>query len=499
MSDIVLGVDCSTTGAKCVAWDRHGRAVAQGRSDMPLSIPQPGWGEQDPEDWWRATVRAVRACVRTVGPDRVRALSITHQRESFALMDAEDRPVRPAMLWLDSRAGDQVDRVGTERIHELTGKPPNPTPALYKLHWLSENEPESLALTAHVADVHAYLVHRMTGEWVTSIASADPLGILDLAAGDYSDEILGGLGLDRSVLPRLVEPGTPLRGLRAEEAAELGLTTDVLVVAGSGDGQSAGLGAAVCGEGDAYLNIGTGLVSGCFGARFHPHTSYRAMSGAIPRTVSNEMFVGAGTFMVTWFLHEIAAGEPAGVVREDWWEQQARTVPAGAEGLFVVPYWNGQLTPTWDHRARGTMVGFGGVHTRAHIYRAILEGIAFELRWCLERAEEHFPAPVTEFVAMGGGARSDLWCQIFADVLQRPVVLAGHDEATALGVGILAAVGAGLFPGIPEAVAAMTRRGRRYDPDPGAAARYDDLFDAYGAIYPALRPVFPRIAEVAHV
>ncbi|MGN7970483.1 xylulokinase [Microbacterium sp. 22296] len=499
MSGLVLGIDCSTTGAKCIAWDLQGRAVAQGRSDVALSIPQPGWGEQDPEHWWAAVVHAVRDCLRTVDPASVKALSVTHQRESFALLDAHDDPVRPAMLWLDARAGEQVDRVGTSRIHELTGKPPNPTPALYKLHWLAEHEPESLALTARIVDVHAYLVHRLTGEWATSIASADPLGILDLAASDYSDEILAGIGLDRSVLPRLVQPGTPISTLSDEAARALSLPADVLVVAGAGDGQSAGLGAGVCEEGDAYLNLGTGLVSGCFGSSFRAHPSYRAMSGAIPGTVSNELFVGAGTFMVTWFLQEIAAGEPAGVVREDWWEQQASTVPEGAEGLFVVPYWNGQLTPFWDHRARGAMVGFGGVHTRAHIYRAVLEGIAFELRWCLEQAEANFPAPVADFVAMGGGARSDLWCHIFADVLQRPVVLAGHDEATALGVGILAAVGAGLYPGIPEAVAAMTRRGRRYEPDPARAARYAELFGAYREIYPALRPVYPAIAEVAHV
>ncbi|MFB8387352.1 FGGY-family carbohydrate kinase [Microbacterium sp. NPDC055910] len=499
MTDLVLAVDCSTTGAKCIAWDLDGHAVASGRSELPLSIPHPGWGEQDPRDWWDATASAIRECVGRIDPDRVRALAVTHQRESFACIDAEGEALRPAMLWLDARAGAQVDRFGSARIHELTGKPPNPTPALYKLLWLAEHEPATLARTAKVVDVHGYLVHRLTGRWATSTASADPLGLMDFVKGSYSPEVLELVGLTEDRLADLVPPGDPIGTLTPSAADELGLAASVVIVSGSGDGQSAGLGAGVTAPGDAYLNLGTGLISGIFSPTYRPRLSHRSMAGAIAGSVNNELFVGAGTFLVSWFLNEIAAGEPDGVPREQYWQARAADIAPGAEGLFVVPYWNGQLTPLWDHRARGVMIGFGGVHTRAHIYRAVLEGIAFELRWCLEHAEPHFDERVREFVAMGGGARSPLWCQIFADVLGRPLVLAGHDEATALGVGILAAAGAGLHANVTDAAAHMTRRGHRYEPDPAAVRRYDALYGVYREVYPAVRPLFPAIEEVVDV
>jgi len=497
MSDLVLSVDCSTSGAKCIAWDLAGNEVATGSTQLPLSIPHPGYGEQDPHDWWNATVTAVRQCVKALDDvSRVKGFAVTHQRESFACLDASNEPIRPAMLWLDTRAHDQVERYGTQRIHELTGKPANPTPAYYKLQWIRENEPESLERTARIVDVHAYLAHELTGSWRTSVASADPLGLVDLSTGDYSQEILDELGITREVLPELVPPGAVLGALTGEAAAALKLPAGIPVVSGAGDGQSAGLGAGIIAPGSAYLNVGTGLISGSFSDNYIPSTAYRAMAGTIPGTVNYELFVGAGTFMVSWFMSTFAGAEPvfADVPREVQWERKAQDIEPGAEGLFVLPYWNGQLTPFWDHNARGVMFGLTGAHTSAHIYRAVLEGIAFELRFCLEEAEANLPAPIEQFIAMGGGTRSPLWCRIFADVLQRPVVLAGSDEATALGAGILAATGAGLFDSVEDAVAAMTSTTTRYEPTASGVAVYDERYRAYAQIYPALRPVFASTA-----
>ncbi len=493
MSDLVLSVDCSTSGAKCIAWDMSGTEVASGSTQLPLSIPQPGFGEQDPHDWWNGTVTAVRQCLKSIDDlTRVKGLAVTHQRESFACIDSNNEPIRPAMLWLDTRAFDQVNRYGTARIHEITGKPANPTPAYYKLQWIRENEPETLERTARVVDVHAYLAHELTGVWRTSVASADPLGLVDLSTGDYSDEILASVGLSRDVLPELVDPGAVLGTLTEKAASALGLPAGLPIISGAGDGQSAGLGAGIIAPGSAYLNVGTGLISGSFSDHYVPSTAYRAMAGTLPGTVNYELFVGAGTFMISWFMSTFAGAEPvfADVPREVQWERKAQDIAPGAEGLFVLPYWNGQLTPYWDQNARGVMFGLTGAHTSAHIYRAVLEGIAFELRFCLEEAEGNLPAPIQEFVAMGGGTRSPLWCQIFADVLGRPVVLAGSDEATALGAGILAAVGSGLFESTHRAVSQMTSTTTRYEPTEQGMATYESHYRAYRQIYPALRPVF---------
>jgi xylulokinase len=498
---LVVAVDCSTTSAKAIVWDPVGGRVASAHAPLPLSTPQPGYGEQDPTDWWTATARAVRDAVAGIDRERIVAISITHQRESFVCLDSDGAAIRPGMLWLDVRAGAQVDSHGTERVHTLTGKPANPTPAWYKLLWLAEHEPQTLQRTRHVVDVHGYLVQRMTGRWVTSLASADPLGLVDLSTGDYSDELLDAVGLDRSQLSEILQPGEPVGPLTSEAASELGLRPDTIVITGAGDGQCAGLGAGVVAPGRAYLNLGTGLISGSVSDSYTPSTAYRALTGAVPGTFDYELFIGAGTYMVSWFLDTFleppggGGSSPGGL--EQYWEDQASRIAPGADGLVVVPYWNGALTPYWDNRARGIMVGFTGAHHRAHVYRAILEGIAFELRLCLEHAERTLDAPIAEFVTMGGGSRSPFWCQLLADVLQRPIVLAGQDEATCLGAAMLAAAGAGVHPSIPVASEKMSALGRRFLPDPAAPAIYDPLYAGYREVYPALAPVFPLLGRSA--
>src|SRR6478735_4243442 len=175
--DYVIGVDCSTTAAKAVVWNSRGEALSQARCAFGLSQPRPGWGEQNAEDWWTASAEAIRRAAQTVDTSRIGALSITHQRESFVCLDDEGIPLRPAMLWLDTRASGEVAAFGTDEVHRLTGKPANPTPAWYKLHWLAANEPDTMARIGKVVDVHGFLVQRLTGAWLTSWASADPLGL----------------------------------------------------------------------------------------------------------------------------------------------------------------------------------------------------------------------------------------------------------------------------------------------------------------------------------
>jgi xylulokinase len=495
---LVVGVDVSTTSAKAIVWGPDGQRLGSGQSPLNLSTPHPGYGEQDPRQWWTAFVTAVREATAGIHVDRIVAISITHQRETFACLDAAGEPVRPAMLWLDVRAARQVEQFGSERVHALTGKPANPTPAWYKLLWLAEHEPHTLEQTAHIVDVHGYFAFRLTGRRVTSIASADPLGLVDISTGDYATELLDAASVTLAQLDTLAQPGEPIGPLTDSAAAELGLRADTIVIAGAGDGQSAGLGAGVTTAGRAYLNLGTGLIAGAVSDDYAPSLAYRALTGGKPGTFDYELFIGAGTYMVTWFLDTFLgpsdAGGSASGGLEQYWEQQAATVTPGSDGLVVVPYWNGALTPYWDSAARGVMVGFTGSHTRAHIYRAILEGIACELRLCLEHAERTLATPISEFVAMGGGSRSPFWCQLLADVLQRPIVLAGEDEATCLGAGMLATVGAGIHPDIDAASTAMSSLGIRYEPNADAAATFDRLYAAYRAVYPALAPVFPALA-----
>ena len=498
-ADLVVGVDCSTTAAKAVVWTPDGRALSSARVPYELSQPRPGWGEQNAEDWWSAFCGSVRRALQTVDATRVAAITLTHQRESFVCLDDHGQPLRPAMLWLDSRAVREVDELGTAEVHRVTGKPPNPTPGWYKMLWLARNEPDLMRRVGKVVDLHGFLVHRLTGQWKTSIASADPLGIVDLSTGDYSDELLAACGLDRRHMAELMQPGETIGPMLGDVADSLGLSRGTVLVAGAGDGQAAQLGTGITAPGAAFLNLGSGIVSGTVSETYSYGKDYRTLFAATPGRYSLETFMGGGTFNLTWFVERFSAVDPRAlgldVSAEAILETAAAQLPPGAQGLMVLPYWTGALTPYWDHHARGVMLGRTGVHGKSHVYRALLEGIAFEQRLLTEGAEASIKAPIERLLVLGGGSRSPVWCQIIADVLGRPVEVVREPESTCLGAGMLAAAAVGIHPSITEAAAVMSATGRCYLPDPSASEVYERLYSVYRDIYPALRPVFSRLAE----
>ena len=499
--DYVIGVDCSTTSAKAVVWNGTGTAIAQARAAFELVQARPGWAEQNAEDWWAATSAAVRRVVQTVDGSRIGALCVTHQRETFVCLDAQGQPLRPAMLWMDARAVEEVDEHGTPEVHRITGKPPNPTPAWYKLHWLARNEPETLSRTGKVVDVQGFLVHRLTGTWGTSWASADPLGLVDLTTFAYHDGLLADVGLDHARLAPLCAPGEVLGAVGDDVASSLGLPRDLPVVAGAGDGQSAQLGAGTTVPGRAYVNLGTGVVSGTYSTTYSYSTAYRTLCAAVPGAYTLETFIGGGTHNLNWFVQRFAGVDTRALGLELSPEQVLETaaaqLPAGAEGLLALPYWTGALTPYWDHHARGVLMGLTGAHGKSHVYRALLEGIAYEQRLLTSGAEQVLDAPIEELVALGGGSRSAVWCQILADVLRRDVDVVREAESTCLGAGMLAAAAIGLHPTVAAAAEAMSGRAAHFTPDPDQAERYDAFYQVYRDIYPAMRALFPRLAAAA--
>ncbi|MCB1378122.1 MAG: carbohydrate kinase [Alphaproteobacteria bacterium] len=499
-ADLVIGVDCSTTASKAVVWDMAGRAVATGRRAYGLGHVRSGWVEQHAPDWWTATSAAIAEAASQVGGHRIAAIGITHQRETFVCLDQAGEPIRPAITWMDVRATAEVEAFGTSDVHRITGKPPNPTPAWYKLLWLGKHEPATIARTAHAVDVAGYLVQKLTGEWVTSWACADPLGLVDLGRFDYDDGLLGQAGLSRGQVSRLLPPGGIAGRLTADVGALLGLPAGVPVVVGAGDGQSAGLGCNVTRPGRAYLNLGTGTVSGVYAADYTHDTAYRTMGGPVPGTYILETFVGGGTQNIVWFIEnfaDLARKTAEGPSPEQVLEGMAKDISIGAGGLLCLPYWTGAMTPYWDGHARGAFVGVSGLHGKAHMYRAILEGIALEQRLLTGGVEKATGKPINEILMLGGGSRSPLWCQIIADTLGRTVSLVREQESTALGAGIHAAAAAGLHSDIRAAADAMTGVETSFEPDPVAHARYSDIFQAYVGIYPGLRSTFHRMAGIA--
>ena len=498
--DLVLGIDCSTTASKAVAWDRAGTAVAEGRAPLTTQSPEPGWGEQDARTWWEATLTAVRELGGRVSLDRIAALCVTHQRETFVPVDAVGNPLRPAILWLDERSRDQLatlDRlVGHDRLHRLTGRPPSLTQSLPKLRWLVEREPEIATTADAIVDTGAYLVSRLTGEQRTSTASADPMGILDMAAGTWAEDVIVAIGLDPSQFWTLTPPGETIGHVSPDAARLTGLRAGTPVIAGAGDGQAACLGAGVISPDRAYVNLGTAIAGGTSSRSYLTDDSCRTCLGALPGSFVLESVLRGGTATVSWFMDHVA--DPTrGPAAFDAYESEAAALPPGAGGLVLVPYWNTVMNPYWDPTASGIVVGWNGSHRRHHLYRALLEGIALEHRLAMEGIAATTGVPITSHVVLGGGSRSDLWCQILADVLAAPVHRARSADATNLGAAVLAARGTGWFPTVEDAAAAMTGTTDAFHPEPRAAAAYDRLFtEVYRHLFPSLRPHLNRLSAL---
>jgi xylulokinase len=496
----VIGIDCSTTATKAVVWDEEGNSVAEGRATFPLESPRPGWYEQDAEEWWRSTKTALKEAASKVDRDRIRALGITHQRESFVCTDEEGHPLRRAILWLDSRSYREVDGYGSDELHEITGKPPSLTPALYKLFWMRDNEPEIFERTSMVLDVHAFLVHRLTGEWRTSWACADPLGLLDMRSFDWSEGILGEVGLHREQLVQLSPPGSVVGELGEDVAGEVGLPPGLPVVGGAGDGQAAGLGANVTEAGRAYLNLGTAIVSGTYSDDYAWGNEFRTLSGPMPKTYVPETLLRGGTYTIDWFVDNIGGIRVSDLgldlSAEQVLETAAAQVPPGAGGLLLLPYLNAASTPYWDSQARGVLFGLQGSHNKAHVYRAVLEGLAFEQRLETEAVEKGLGQPVEKYFAMGGGSRSPLFCQMIADITGRPVTSCKEVETTCLGAAMMAAAATDGDSELRAVATTMSGEGASYEPNEKTSALYDRIYNGvYKELDPRLSELFPKLAD----
>lgn len=492
MDDVVIGIDASTTAVKAIAFTRDGEELFQAREAYPLANPRPGHFEQDAEHWWTALLGALRQVTEAVGDSRVAAISIAHQRETFTLIGHAGKPLIPAILWLDERARPQVARLsaelGREAIRDWSGKPPDPTPALYAIAWLAEHQPQALNQAAALVDVHGFFVHRLTGRLVTSTASADPLGLLAIENGTWHPKLVAAAGLRPEQLPELVAPGAVCGGLGESVARLTGLKAGTPVVAGAGDGQAMGLGMGVHGEGKTYLSLGSGVVSGCHSSTVTTSDAFRTLVSPTGSGFMLETVLRSGMQLVDWIIR--TTGSPSAAVLE----KAAVKIAAGSDGLLVMPYWAGVMSPYWDGAARGAIVGLSLDHQPAHLFRATLEGIAFEQAIATEAMEAQTGGKPTAMIAAGGGTNSALLMAIMASVLERPISISPVNEAAALGAAMLAASAIGWFASPEEAAKAMAAApARQVDPVEALVPTYRARKAIYRDLYHATRDIHARL------
>lgn len=494
---LVIAVDSSTTATKAVIVDAGGAQIATGRDEIPLHTPRMNFYEHDPRDWWKTTNVAIGNAVQELAPkdrERIAALSITHQRESFAAIDDAGNPIRNGILWLDARAHKQILEYGSEEIHKLSGKPADTTPALYKMAWVKENEPETFQKATKVVDVHAYLVHALTGKWVSSHASADALALFDIEKLDYSQKLLDIAGVTREQMADLAAPGEFIAMVTPSVREAWGLKQDIPVVSGLGDGQGSGLGTAAIDPDVAYINIGTSIVAGVHSATYRYGRTYRTLAAGLPGMYDLEIVQSSGSVLANWFRANL--GDPArkGGLDPDL-DAAAEKLPIGCEGLLSVPYWNAVQSPHWNPLASGAIVGFGGGHTRAHVYRSILEGQGLTLRTNTRGMQEGTGVALKELRATGGGSRSGLWTQILADATGLPIIASTVDEVSAQGAAVLAMAYTGVHGkgDIPAAAKAMASFDRTTEPIEENTKIYAEWAEVQERIYPALKEVMADI------
>lgn len=491
----VIGIDSSTTGTKVIAFNKNGDVKAQAQESIPLFSPQPNYYEQNADDWWLSTQKAIKKITQKINTEKISACAISNQRETFVPLDKDGNPLRPAIIWLDERCKDEVEqfsqKIGKNKIHQITGKPVDYAPVVYRLAWMKKNEPDLFKKIHMICDVSTYLVQKLSDSFKTSWACADPLGLFDLNNKKWSSLILKALELKEEQLPEAYCSGTVIGKISKKASQLTGLSTNTLIIAGSGDGQSAGLGANVLSSDRAYLNLGTAVVAGVYGINYKISNAFRTMNSSSDKGYYFECSLRAGTFAIDWFIKKIlninTLKEPGIYLKL---QQEAERIPAGNDNLIHIPYLCGVMNPYWDINARGAFIGLSSAHNRGHMYRAILEGIAFEQLFAITSVEKNIGSKVKDFITIGGGASNVLWCRIFADITGKNICLLNSSEASCLGAGITAAVGAGWYKTFKEAADKMSAIKKIIKPDMQNLKKYQKLYPVYKKIYPALKNVW---------
>ena len=457
----LVGLDVGTTGVKALAITSSGDVVATAEESYPLSTPQPGWAEQDPEDWWRASEKALAA----LGADPA-GIGLSGQMHGLVCLDESDRVLRPAILWNDQRTGPECaeieELVGLERLIALTGNRALPGFTAPKLLWLRRHEPDVYARIRRILLPKDYVRLRLTGQHAIDVADASGTLLFDVAGRRWSEEVAGALAIPGEWLPPV------------HESPE---------IAGAGDPQAAALGVGAVEPGTLSVVLGTsGVVFASLPEfRADPAARVHAFCHAVPHLweAMGVMLNAAGS--LRWFRDAFApaVGYDALVAEAERWQP-------GAEGLVFLPYLQGERTPHADPDARGVFAGLSLRHDRGALVRSVLEGVAYGLRDSLELLRALGVEPRVARVS-GGGARSRTWLRIVASVLGIPLELTAVEEGSAYGAALLAGCAAGVFAGAEEAVAACVRVRETIEPEPAWAPAYEEGYARFRALYPALR------------
>jgi xylulokinase len=508
--DCVVGIDIGTTSSRVNIYASDGVLLAEGAARHHISHSQPGWAEEDAEDWWQAVCAAASMAIEQFPYplSSIVGAAITSMRQTFICLDRHLQPLRPGILWYDTRHAAQADwvrsHVGERAVYRLTGSPPGRR-AIYKVMWLKENEPHIYETTAHILFIPDFILHRLTGQLVSTPGVSCTSGCFDVATKyQWATDFILQCGVNPDKWLGDIRPAGTIAGHITDQAAtKCGLPAGVPVVLAAGDQACGNLGVGVCQPGLLGINGGTSCAlqtpsrrlptdeAMSFFVDFSPAGYYVAENG-----------ITSGTAALTeWFRDgfgesEVAKAEDEG---ELWGAlyHLASDAPPGNMGLMLVPYLRGANGPLWDPRARGVLVGLMTDHGRSHLMRALLEGLAYESRRILQSMEIGTGVHIHSVRTYGGASQNDVWNRIFADVLGRPVTTSRDSAPVSLGAAITAGYGVGLYENPVDAAQRMVRVRRTYEPDRDRTTLYDELYrEVYVNLYDRLGDLVHQISRI---
>ncbi len=487
---LYIGIDLGTSAVKLLLLDEEGKIHKIVSKEYPLSFPHPGWSEQNPEDWYRQTVAGIRELTMDCDKSQVAGISFGGQMHGLVALDAEDEVIRPAILWNDGRTAKETEYlnqvVGKEKLSEYTANIAFAGFTAPKILWMREHEPENFARICKIMLPKDYLAYRLSGAYCTDYSDASGTLLLDVKNKCWSKEMIEICGISENMLPRLYESYEVVGTLRPETASELGLSTEVKIIAGAGDNAAAAVGTGTVGNGMCNISLGTSgtifISSKEFGVDennalhsfAHADGNYHLMGCMLSAASCNK-----------WWMDEILR-------TKEYTKEQENITKLGENQVFYLPYLMGERSPHNDPAARAMFIGMSMDTTREEMTQAVLEGVAFGLRDSLEVARS-LGIEITRTKICGGGAKSPLWKRIIANVMNLKVDVIESEEGPGYGGAILAAVGCGEYADVEEATAKLVKVVDTIEPEPELAAKYEMQYRKFRRIYLTVKELFPRL------
>lgn len=502
----LLGIDVGTSGTKVLAIDEAGKIAASASAEYPLLTPRPLWAEQNPTDWWGATCSCVGRILQTIPAEEIAGVGLSGQMHGLVMLDKNNEVLRPAILWCDQRTQEQCNKI-TETVGASTLVSETCNPVLTgftapKIVWARDNEPEIYKQARMHLLPKDYIRFKLTGEFATEVSDASGTSLLNVPQRKWSDKVLNALEIPLKHLPKVYESYEVSGKISKEGAAATGLKQGTPVVGGGGDQAAGAVGNGIVQSGVISVTTGTSGVVFAFADKpaVDPALRVHTFCHAVPNKwhVMGVMLSAGGSlrwYRDTMCLPETQVAQVMGIDPYEIITKEAAASPVGSEGLFFLPYLTGERTPHPDPQARGAFIGLTVRHTKAHLARAVLEGVAFGLKDSLEILKS-MNVSIGNVRTSGGGARSDVWRQIQADVFGYPLSVMAADEGPALGVALLAGVGAGIYKTVEEACSTVVKVTGTTSVDQEAAALYAKYYDVYRILYPALRDEFGEIGKL---